>query len=170
MSGKRADWGCVSILRGFCCEWTMESNWTGAPENRSGDSFSASAKHFSNVGQAGSLPYIGLEIPGDVRRGTPPSRLLRAQQAEHDSQLFAPVRTHADSLDLYRPRKELQNGFSRGMEFEGRRDQQHPWSILPQHDSGEISMRGKLVPIETPFHSHPIIERLQREVNVLGRL
>ena len=95
---------------------------------------------------------------------------LGAGKAEHHLQALPPFYRQPDSLHLDRRREEAQDGFGGGMEFERRRHQQQPRRLGAQLDAGKITVRGELAAVQMPFDADPIIQRLQRQVQIGRRL
>src|SRR5579863_3091152 len=53
------------------------------------------------------------------------------------------------------------------MVLEGGRDEKEPRGDLRERDPLKIAPRGELLAIEVPLHAHPIIKRLQGQMDVL---
>src|SRR5579871_3416136 len=56
------------------------------------------------------------------------------------------------------------------MKFERRRNQQHTRRLGEQFDAREVTVSTELAPVEVPLHSHPVVQRLQRQMDVLASL
>ena len=54
------------------------------------------------------------------------------------------------------------------MEIERGRDQQQARRVGTQRNTGEISAAFELAPFQVPFDAHPVIQGLQRQMNVLA--
>ena len=56
------------------------------------------------------------------------------------------------------------------MEIERGRDQQQARRVGAQRNTGEVSAAFKLAPFQVPFDAHPVIQGLQRQMDVLAGL
>ncbi len=56
------------------------------------------------------------------------------------------------------------------MQLHGRGNQQQPRRFVPQAHAGKVSGAVKFAALDVPAYPHPVIEGLQRQVNVFRSL
>ena len=89
--------------------------------------------------------------------------------SKHHSKLLSPFYPDSDPLHFDLLRKESQHRFIGRMKVQRRSHQQQPRRIGAQFQSRKITAPRELATLQMPLHPHPVIQRLKRKMDVLGR-